>query len=140
MGIAHRSAAGWQRGKQPAIYPRIPLRSIRATQISSKIPCITLFIAAFLQEMADHPRYWHILCTSFEGNRYLKEKAMEALTGSRAKNCRPRVVPVGKPKFEHSEIARETEPDIVCHYGVVVHSASIAGIEIVEFEFLSDAA
>ena len=65
---------------------------------------------------------------------------MEALTGGRAGICRARSVPVGEPKFEHLETTRETERDIVCHYGVAVHSASIAGIEIVEFEFLSDAA
>lgn len=65
---------------------------------------------------------------------------MEAPTGGRAKICRFRSVPVAMPKFEHSETARETGPDIVCHYGVEVHRALIAGIEIVEFEFLSDAA
>jgi hypothetical protein len=64
---------------------------------------------------------------------------MEARTGRRAMVRRFRRVPVA-PNIEYSEMARATGPDIVCRYGVVVHSASIAGIEIVEFEFLDDAA
>lgn len=39
-----------------------------------------------------------------------------------------------------ADILTHADTDIVCHYGVAVHSTSIDGLELVEFEFPSDVA
>ena len=65
---------------------------------------------------------------------------MEVLTGSRSNKRRLRVILGGKRERSCRQTAPMVEPDIVCLYGVVVQCTSVAGLELVEFEFLPDAA
>jgi hypothetical protein len=74
------------------------------------------------------------------GQDDFKEKAMEAQTGYQSNFSRLRNLPRGKPEIQCCRLAPEAEPNIICQYGVVVQQTSVAGMELVEFEFLPDAA
>ena len=50
-----------------------------------------------------------------------------------------RVRSIRKPEATTDAFANE-ESDIVCHYGVAVQRTIVAGLELVEYEFLPDAA
>jgi hypothetical protein len=65
---------------------------------------------------------------------------MEAQTGYQSKISQLQMFPSGKREIEHCLRLPEAEPDIICQYGVVVQQTSVAGMELVEFEFLPDAA
>ena len=69
-----------------------------------------------------------------------KEQAMETRTGIQHKARRLQVLPGGREEATTADILSLANPDIVCHQGVVVQSTSIDGLELVEIEFLSDAA
>ncbi len=68
------------------------------------------------------------------------EKAMEAQTGNQSNISRLRVLPSSKRASELGLCAPDAEPDIICLYGVVVQQTSVAGMELIEFEFIADAA
>jgi hypothetical protein len=70
----------------------------------------------------------------------IMEKAMEALTGNRSNRKRFRVLSGGKPAGKRRQTVSEAESGIICQYGVVVQCTTVAGMELVEFEFLPDAA
>ncbi len=65
---------------------------------------------------------------------------MENQAGNRRKTPRPRVLTGGKRHGGDADAMRYNDADIVCQYGVVVQRISVAGLELVEFEFLPDAA
>ena len=75
------------------------------------------------------------------GETGFKEKAMETRTGKPRKARRFKVLPGGREGVASSAtIISQTDTDIVCYYGVAVQCTSIEGLELVEFEFLPDAA
>lgn len=63
---------------------------------------------------------------------------MEIRKGKRLNPRRLRSLP-RKPKAAH-DVLLDEEKDIVCHYGVAVRCTAVAGLELVEYEFLSGAA
>lgn len=65
---------------------------------------------------------------------------MEAQTGNPSNISRLQILPSGKREIERCLLMPEAEPGIICQYGVVVQQTSVAGMELVEFEFLPDAA
>ncbi len=65
---------------------------------------------------------------------------MEIRTGIQRKARRFQVLPGGREGAAMADILTHADTDIVCHYGVAVHSTSIDGLELVEFEFPSDVA
>jgi hypothetical protein len=65
---------------------------------------------------------------------------MEAQTGNQSYISRLQILPNSKQEIEHWRLMPEAEPDIICQYGVVVQQTSVAGMELIEFEFLPDAA
>ena len=79
---------------------------------------------------------------------------METRTGMQFNTRRFQVLPGGKNVALLAPLARlavlegaatadilpHADTDIVCHYGVAVQCTSIGGLELVEFEFLPDAA
>lgn len=70
----------------------------------------------------------------------IREKAMETRTGKQRKTRRFKVFPGGREGAASADILSHADTDIVCHYGVAVQCTSIEGLELVEFEFLPDAA
>lgn len=64
---------------------------------------------------------------------------METRKGRRTKAHRLRALP-GKAGAAACDFFVDGSKDIVCHYGVVVQCTSVEGLELVEFEFLPDAA
>ena len=59
--------------------------------------------------------------------RRLKARRLQALAG-------------GKTGAGAADIFVDGNKDIICHHGVAVQFTSIEGLELVEYEFLSDAA
>lgn len=65
---------------------------------------------------------------------------METQAGKRRKTPRPRILTGGRHRGGDADAMQYNDADIVCQYGVVVQRTSVAGLELVEFEFLPDAA
>lgn len=65
---------------------------------------------------------------------------METRTGKRSKVPRLRVLRGGKRRVAAAESFFEKDNAIVCYYGVPVQYTLVDGLELVEFEFLPDAA
>lgn len=64
---------------------------------------------------------------------------METRKGKRLDPHRVRSRP-RKPKGTARDVFAGAERDIVCHYGVAVQCTAVAGLELIEYEFLPDAA
>ena len=65
---------------------------------------------------------------------------MENPTGNQRKTPRSRILTGGRHHGGDADAMQYNDADIVCQYGVVVQRTSVAGLELVEFEFLPDAA
>jgi len=65
---------------------------------------------------------------------------MENPTGNQRKTPRSRILTGGRRHGGDADAMQVNDADIVCQYGVVVQRTSVAGLELVEFEFLPDAA
>jgi hypothetical protein len=66
--------------------------------------------------------------------------AMETQAGNQRTTPRLRIVTGGGGHGGDADTQRHNDAGIVCQYGVVVQCTSVAGLELVEFEFLPDAA
>ena len=64
---------------------------------------------------------------------------MEARREGQSSRRRFEVLP-GSKRGRKRRAAVEAQADIVCLYGVIVQHITIAGLELVEFEFFPDAA
>jgi len=82
---------------------------------------------------------WHNLCTSY-GYQAFKEMAMETQAGNQRTTPRLRILTGGRSHGGDADGVQFNDADIVCLYGVEVQRTSVAGLELVEFEFLPDAA
>ncbi|MCR4347631.1 MAG: hypothetical protein NUV55_10600 [Sulfuricaulis sp.] len=69
-----------------------------------------------------------------------KEQAMETRTGIQCKARRFQVLSGVREGVATTDILPHADTNIICHYAVVVQCTSIDGLELVELEFLSDAA
>jgi hypothetical protein len=69
-----------------------------------------------------------------------KEMAMETQAGNQRTTPRLRKLTGGRRDDGDADAVPHNDADIVCQYGVVVQCTSVAGLELVEFEFLPDAA
>ena len=76
----------------------------------------------------------------FRAVRLSKEMAMETPTGNPWTTPRLRILTGGRRRDVNPDATPHRDADIVCRYGVVVQHSSVAGMELVEFEFLPDAA
>lgn len=76
----------------------------------------------------------------FFGQEGIKEKAMEIRTGIQRKPRRFQVLPGSREAVVNTDSAPRVKTDIVCLYGVAVQRTAIDRRELVEFEFLPDAA
>lgn len=65
---------------------------------------------------------------------------MEAQRENSPNIYRLQILPSGKQEIGRYRLMPEAESDIICQYGVVVQQTTVAGMELVEFEFLPDAA
>ena len=65
---------------------------------------------------------------------------METTAGNQRTTPRLRILTGGRSHGGDANIVQFNDADIVCQYGVVVQCTSVAGLELVEFEFLPDAA
>ena len=65
---------------------------------------------------------------------------MENQAGIQRTTPRLRIVTGGRGHGGDTDIKRHNDAGIVCQYGVVVQCTSVAGLELVEFEFFPDAA
>ncbi|GAB4510231.1 MAG: hypothetical protein Tsb0026_11720 [Sulfuricaulis sp.] len=65
---------------------------------------------------------------------------METRAGKQSKKRRFQVLPGGREGAAGIDILSHVDTDIVCHYGVAVQCTSVDGLELIEFEFLTDAA
>ena len=65
---------------------------------------------------------------------------METQTGNQRTTPRLRILTGGRRHDGDADAMQYNDADIVCQYGVVVQCTSVAGLELVEFEFLPDAA
>ena len=65
---------------------------------------------------------------------------METQAGNQRTTSRLRIVAGGKRHDGDADAMQSSDAEIVCLYGVVVQRTSVAGLELVEFEFLPDAA
>ena len=65
---------------------------------------------------------------------------METQAGNQRTAPRLRILTGGRRHGGDADAMRYNDADIVCQYGVVVQRTSVAGLELVEFEFLPDAA
>lgn len=70
----------------------------------------------------------------------IEGKGMETRTGKQRKAHRLKVLPGGRKKATSADVLYQADTDIVCYYGVAVQCTSIEGLELVEFEFMPDAA
>jgi hypothetical protein len=70
----------------------------------------------------------------------IREINMKTRTGKRSKAPRLRVLRGGRKGTAPAENFSEKDSAIVCHYGVAVQVTLVDGLELVEFEFLPDAA
>jgi hypothetical protein len=66
--------------------------------------------------------------------------AMENQAGNQRTTPRLRILTGGRRDDGDADTVQHNDADIVCQYGVVVQCTSVAGLELVEFEFLPDAA
>jgi hypothetical protein len=66
--------------------------------------------------------------------------AMENQAGNQRTTPRLRILTGGRRHGGDVDAMQRNDADIVCEYGVVVQRTSVAGLELVEFEFLPDAA
>jgi hypothetical protein len=66
--------------------------------------------------------------------------AMETQTVNQCTTPRLRIVTGRGGHGGDADTKRHNDAGIVCLYGVVVQCTSVAGLELVEFEFLPDAA
>jgi hypothetical protein len=66
--------------------------------------------------------------------------AMENQAGNQRTTPRLRILTGGRRHGGDANAMQYNDADIVCQYGVVVQRTSVAGLELVEFEFLPDAA
>ena len=65
---------------------------------------------------------------------------MENQAGNRRTTPRLRMLTGARRHGGDADAMPYNDADIVCQYGVVVQRTSVAGLELVEFEFLPDAA
>ena len=65
---------------------------------------------------------------------------MENQAGNQRTTPRLRILTGGRRHGGDADAMQYNDADIVCLYGVVVQRTSVAGLELVEFEFLPDAA
>ncbi|HSD97016.1 MAG TPA: hypothetical protein VLB06_07730 [Sulfuricaulis sp.] len=65
---------------------------------------------------------------------------METQAGNQWTTPRLRILTGGRGHGGEVDTKRHNDAGIVCLYGVVVQCTSVAGLELVEFEFLPDAA
>lgn len=65
---------------------------------------------------------------------------MEIRKGKRSKTRRWRALPGGQAGAAAPAVFTDGDKDIICHYGVAVQCTSVEGLELIEFEFLPDAA
>lgn len=65
---------------------------------------------------------------------------MEIRTGVQHKTRRFQIIPGGRESTTIAECLSEADTNIICHDAVVAQCTSIDGLELVEFEFLPDAA
>lgn len=65
---------------------------------------------------------------------------METQAGNQRTTPRLRKLTGGSRHGGDADAMQYNEADIVCQYGVVVQRTCVAGLELVEFEFLPDAA
>lgn len=65
---------------------------------------------------------------------------METRTGKQRKARRLKVLAGGRKEAASADVLSQANTDIVCYYGVAVQCTSIEGMDLVEFEFLPDAA
>ena len=65
---------------------------------------------------------------------------MENQAGNQRTTPRLRILTGGRRHGGDADAMQVNDADIVCQYGVVVQCTSVAGLELVEFEFLPDAA
>ena len=70
----------------------------------------------------------------------IREITMKTRTGKRSKAPRLRVLRGGRKGTAPAENFSEKDSAIVCYYGVAVQYTQVDGLELVEFEFLPDAA
>jgi hypothetical protein len=66
--------------------------------------------------------------------------AMETTAGNQRTTPRLRILTGGRRHDGDADALQYSDAEIVCLYGVVVQRTSVAGLELVEFEFLPDAA
>jgi hypothetical protein len=66
--------------------------------------------------------------------------AMETTAGNQRTTPRLRILTGGRRHDGDADAMPVNDAEIVCLYGVVVQRTSVAGLELVEFEFLPDAA
>jgi len=66
--------------------------------------------------------------------------AMETQAGNQRTTPRLRILTGGRSHGGDADGVQFNDADIVCLYGVEVQRTSVAGLELVEFEFLPDAA
>ena len=64
---------------------------------------------------------------------------MEALRGNQSSISQLQVLSEKKQDIKHWLVMPKANPDIICQYGVVVQQTSVAGLELIEIEFLLDA-
>jgi len=65
---------------------------------------------------------------------------MENQAGNQRTTPRLRILTGGRRHGGDADAMQVNDADIVCQYGVVVQRTSVAGLELVEFEFFPDAA
>ncbi len=65
---------------------------------------------------------------------------METTAGKQRTTPRLRILTGGRRHDGADDAMQVSDAEIVCLYGVVVQRTSVAGLELVEFEFLPDAA
>ncbi len=65
---------------------------------------------------------------------------METQAENQRTTRRLRILTGGRRHGGDTDAMQVNDADIVCQYGVVVQCTSVAGLELVEFEFLPDAA
>jgi len=82
---------------------------------------------------------WHNLCTSYDYQAF-KEMAMETQAGNQRTTPRLRILTGARSHGGDADVVQFNDAGIVCLYGVEVQRTSVAGLELVEFEFLPDAA
>jgi hypothetical protein len=66
--------------------------------------------------------------------------AMETQAGNQRTTPRLRILTGGRRHGGDANAMQVNDANIVCLYGVEVQCTSVAGLELVEFEFLPDAA